>query len=279
MDLSQRDYQEIHNLVMRYVISTDNADVEGFMECWVGKDEFGGYESGPFGTMETWDQLREFEAHHVGEGGMANGKRHQVTNLMIEPINENEVHVTHDMMVIETAQIPMIIATGRYNKSLVVKTAGGWKFKSRNLEVDSGFFKLMEAHKVNTKYKRVTMKSKLYNIITIILGIILLSSGFNKFFDLFPMGLPNEAMEVINRIISVKWIWPLVAVAEIIGGVLLIIKKTKNVGAMIVLPVIVGILCFHIIWAPSGIPMALLFLGIEIWIVMRNKDRFIQLID
>ena len=37
-----------------------------------------------------------------------------------------------------------MIATGRYNKSMVVRTAKVWKFKRRTLDVDSGFFKLME---------------------------------------------------------------------------------------------------------------------------------------
>jgi len=38
----------------------------------------------------------------------------------------------------------MIVATGRYNNSKVVKTSKGWKFKWRKLDIDSGFFKLME---------------------------------------------------------------------------------------------------------------------------------------
>jgi len=138
------DYLESKNLVADYCLRTDNADADGFMECWVDKDEFGGYESGPFGTMNTLDELYEFEKHHVGPGGMANGKRHQATNLHITPVSENEVHVTHDMMVLEVADEPRVIATGRYNNSVVVRTEKGWKFKRRTLDVDTGFFKLME---------------------------------------------------------------------------------------------------------------------------------------
>ena len=145
--ITHKDYFEIQNLVASYAITTDNADVDGFMHCWVSPGEFGGYESGPFGSMKTWEELREFEAHHVGEGGMANGKRHQVTNLIIQPISETEVHVTHDLLVLEVAEIPALIASGRYNNSVVVKTDKGWKFKSRTLDVDSGFFKLMEQWK------------------------------------------------------------------------------------------------------------------------------------
>jgi hypothetical protein len=112
-------------------------------ECWVTPTEFGGYVSAAFGTMSTWEEMHAFELHHVGPGGMANGKRHQATNVMIHPVSENRVHITHDMLVIEVAAEPRIIATGRYNKSVAMKTEKGWRFKSRTLDVDPGFFVLM----------------------------------------------------------------------------------------------------------------------------------------
>lgn len=51
------------------------------------------------------------------------------------------------MIVLEVADQPRVIATGRYDKSVVVKTAAGWRFKRRTLAVDTGFFKLFpQAH-------------------------------------------------------------------------------------------------------------------------------------
>jgi hypothetical protein len=42
------------------------------------------------------------------------------------------------------AQEPRVIAKGRYDDSVVVRTADGWRFKSRKLHVDPGFFELMK---------------------------------------------------------------------------------------------------------------------------------------
>jgi hypothetical protein len=139
---SWTDVLEIQNLVARYCLTTDNADTDGFMRCWVDSAEFGGYDSGAFGRMDTWQALEAFERHHVGPGGMANGKRHQVLNLHIEPISPTEAHVTHDLVVLEVSDAPRVIATGRYDKSIVVKTPAGWRFKRRTLSVDPGFFVL-----------------------------------------------------------------------------------------------------------------------------------------
>lgn len=144
MKITTKDILDIQNLISSYFVSTDNKDVEGFMNCWVGPEDFAGYESGAFGTMDTWEELRDFEADHVGDGGNANGKRHQATNVVIEPVSESEVKVTHDMLVLEVDDIPSLVATGRFNDSVVVRTDEGWKFKWRKLEVDPGFFKLME---------------------------------------------------------------------------------------------------------------------------------------
>jgi hypothetical protein len=144
MNLTTQDVLDIQNLIATYCIATDNKDVDGFMNCWVSPEEFEGYDSGAFGHMKTWEELRAFEAHHVGVGGNANGKRHQATNIIIQAVSDKEVSVTHDMIVLEVANIPGIVATTRYNNSKVVKTNRGWKFKYRKLDIDSGFFKLME---------------------------------------------------------------------------------------------------------------------------------------
>lgn len=142
MKITSEDYIEIKNLVVSYFITTDNADADGFMECWVSPEEFAGYDSGSFGHMSTWQELYEFEKEHVQPGGMANGMRHQATNVHITPVSENEVEITHDMVVINVVDEPRIVATGRYDKSVAVRTDAGWRFKFRQLTVDPGFFKL-----------------------------------------------------------------------------------------------------------------------------------------
>ncbi|MBC7936576.1 MAG: nuclear transport factor 2 family protein [Rhizobacter sp.] len=151
MALTSEDVLNIYNLVTAYCITTDNADVDGFMNCWVPADEFEGYDSGAFGNMKTWQELKDFETHHVGPGGDANGKRHQSTNVHIEVISDDQVLTTNDMLVFEVAEIPHLVATGRYINSKVVKTNAGWKFKRRELIIDPGFFKLMEKLKQDEK--------------------------------------------------------------------------------------------------------------------------------
>jgi hypothetical protein len=95
------DHLAIQNLIAAYFIATDNADADAFMSTWVSPEEFGGYYSEAFGDLPTWQSMYDYEKHHVGPGSMANGKRHQVTNVHVQPVSPTEVHVTHDMIVLE----------------------------------------------------------------------------------------------------------------------------------------------------------------------------------
>jgi hypothetical protein len=142
--ITAQDHAEIHDLVAAYCLTTDNADADGFMQTWVPPADFGGYDSGAFGKMDTWEAMYAFEKEHVGPGGMANGNRHLALNIRVVPVSATEALVTHDMVVIAVAEPPRIVATGRYDDSVVVKTAAGWRFKRRRLHVDAGFFKALE---------------------------------------------------------------------------------------------------------------------------------------
>ncbi len=40
--LDPQDMFEIHSNVARYSLSTDNADFDAFMDCWVEPEDYGG---------------------------------------------------------------------------------------------------------------------------------------------------------------------------------------------------------------------------------------------
>ncbi len=136
--LTPADRLEILDLCARYNTCTDDKDVDGFMDCWADEVLF----ESPFGTFDSREALRAFEDEHVNRG-MAVGKRHLGLNVSIMDGGEGVAYVTADLMVVEVADAPRIVATVRYNGSKVVKTPKGWRFTHRKLELDPGFMKLM----------------------------------------------------------------------------------------------------------------------------------------
>ena len=72
---------------------------------------------------------------------------------------------------------------------------------------------------------------------------------------------------------------PLVAVAEIIGGILFITNRFRALGAIIIFPVMIGILLTHIVNEPSGLPVAMVLLAINIWVIVENRSKYLPMVQ
>ncbi len=124
------------------------------------------------------------------------------------------------------------------------------------------------------------MKKKILFGVSILFGLMFINSGLNKFFNYMPMpkDLPENMMRVMTAFMEIGWLMPLVAVAEIVGGVLFITNKYRALGAIIIYPVMIGILLTHIVNAPSGLPLALVLLAINLWVIIENREKYLPMI-
>ena len=93
-----------------------------------------------------------------------------------------------------------------------------------------------------------------------------------------PKDMPQSMTDLMTAIMQIKWLMPLIGVAEIVGGVLCIIPKYRALGAVIIFPVMVGILLTNIVNAPSGIPLAVVLLVINLWIIIENREKYMPMI-
>ena len=124
------------------------------------------------------------------------------------------------------------------------------------------------------------MKKKILFGVSILFGLMFINSGLNKFFNYMPMpkDLPENLMRVMTAFMEVGWLIPLIAVAEIVGGTLFITNKYRALGAVIIFPVMIGILLTHIVNAPSGLPVALVLLAINLWVIIENREKYLPMI-
>lgn len=120
------------------------------------------------------------------------------------------------------------------------------------------------------------MKQKILNILSILFGLMMLNGGLNKFLNYMPVpdDLPEPIMKDTMAFMEISWLMPLVAVAEILGGVLLMIPRTRALGALVIFPVMVGILLTHIFVEPSGLPIALILWAILLWTMWENREKY-----
>lgn len=116
-------------------------------------------------------------------------------------------------------------------------------------------------------------------IICFLFGAMFINAGLNKLFHYIPTPELNEELTKVNQALeSVKWLLPLVGIVEIIGGLLFIIPKTRALGALVVFPIMVGIMCQHICYEPIGLPFASAFAIVNLWIIVDNRNKYLALI-
>jgi len=124
------------------------------------------------------------------------------------------------------------------------------------------------------------MKNKILLGVSILLGLMMVVFGLNKFAHFMPMPpMPEAAGALMMAFADSGWLIPLIALAEIIGGALLMYPKTRALGAIVLFPVVVGIFAFHLVMEQSGLPMGIVLLAINAWIIFENKDKYMPMIS
>jgi len=120
------------------------------------------------------------------------------------------------------------------------------------------------------------MKKKILFVISLLFGLMFINSGLNKLFHYLPMpkDMPESMVKVAAAFDAIGWLMPLVAVVEIIGGVLFITNKYRALGAIMIFPIMIGIVLTHILNVPSGLPIALVLLAINIWVMIENRQKY-----
>jgi putative oxidoreductase len=117
-------------------------------------------------------------------------------------------------------------------------------------------------------------------IFFILFGLMFINAGMDKFFHYMPMPeMPAEMMKINEAMMTLKWILPLVATIEILSGILVLMPKTRTLGAVMIFPVMIGILCHNVTFMPEGLIIAGVLFLINIWMLIDNKEKIKHLIS
>lgn len=91
------------------------------------------------------------------------------------------------------------------------------------------------------------MNTKIQHAVSGFLALLMTIFGLNKFLGFIPVEPPADptAQQFMGAMFS-TYLFKVVALAEIIGGILLIIPATRFIGWLLLLPVIFNIVAFHV---------------------------------
>lgn len=124
------------------------------------------------------------------------------------------------------------------------------------------------------------MKNKILNILSILFGLMFINGGLNKIFHYIPQSenTPQGLIDLMGTMSEIVWLIPLLVAGELVGGILVLFKRTRALGAVVIFPILMGIVLAHIFNDPSGLIIALILLVIELWIIFENKSKYMSMI-
>jgi len=128
--------------------------------------------------------------------------------------------------------------------------------------------------------KMLVMKSKILFVLCLLAGLVFINAGLDKYLHYMPIPkeMPEKMLKVGMAFMEIGWLMPLVGAIEMLGGLLLIMPRTRALGAIVILPVLTGILLANISMAPSGLPIVFALIAIIVWVIIENREKYLPMI-
>jgi len=122
-----------------------------------------------------------------------------------------------------------------------------------------------------------TFVRRLTTIARILLGLPLFIFGLNMFFNFIPqpkMVLPPGALEFSTALMNSGYMMPLIGVTFLLVGAMLLTNRFVPLALAFFAPFMVNSLCFHIFLERTGLPMAVIFAAIEVYLAWAYRAAF-----
>jgi uncharacterized membrane protein YphA (DoxX/SURF4 family) len=122
------------------------------------------------------------------------------------------------------------------------------------------------------------MNSQFSLLVRVTLGIVLVVFGSNKFLHFIPLPPPTgAAADFMNSLGATGYIFPIVGILEVGIGVLLLLKKWIAFALILLAPISINILLFHLFLDIPGLSIALLVAALNGILMYKHWKQYTPL--
>ncbi|HEX3771259.1 MAG TPA: DoxX family protein [Polyangiaceae bacterium] len=110
----------------------------------------------------------------------------------------------------------------------------------------------------------------------ILLGLIFTVFGLNGFLHFIPQPpLPaGPTLDFVMGLLGTGYFFPFLKGTEVLMGLLLLASRFVPLALTILAPIVLNILAFHAFMAPSGVPLAVVVLVLEVYLAWSYRGVF-----
>jgi uncharacterized membrane protein YphA (DoxX/SURF4 family) len=109
----------------------------------------------------------------------------------------------------------------------------------------------------------------------VLMGLIFVFFGLNGFLNFLPpMPMPEGAAAFAGALVKTGYLYQLVMGTQLIVGVLLLTNRFVPLALALIAPIVVNIVALHIFLAPSGLPLAIVVLALEVYLAWAYRSAF-----
>jgi len=117
----------------------------------------------------------------------------------------------------------------------------------------------------------------LSTVARLLLGLSLVVFGLNLFFNFIPQPevvMPEKAINFVGALVGSGYMMPLIGTTQLFVGVCLLANRFVPLALVVFFPFMVNSVAFHVFLERSGLPMAMVFLALNLYLAWVHRAAY-----
>jgi putative oxidoreductase len=117
-------------------------------------------------------------------------------------------------------------------------------------------------------------------IVRVLMGLLFIFASVTVLFNLVPQPeLKGNTKIFMDGINASRYLLPLIKITELFCGIAFLTGYFVPLATVVIAPVTISILLFHIFVDPSGLPVAILLVLANIFLAYANWEKFTPILE
>ncbi|MGN7990111.1 DoxX family membrane protein [Pedobacter sp. 22226] len=118
-------------------------------------------------------------------------------------------------------------------------------------------------------------------IVRVLLAAMYLFASVSYFLNLMPKAPEMTAAQTsfMTGVMASVYLFPLIKITELIGGVLLLINRTAPLAAIIIFPVTLNVFLYHAFLGPKELPMVAVMLLFNLFLFYAYRAKYLPIVS